>query len=59
MEGFPRKTSRKRNQLFGHSWELGSGELARDLGNLGIPVLLTVSGQRAKDGAEDDVIRPM
>jgi len=51
---------RARIVLFGHSWGASAAvTLARDLGNLGIPVLLTVQVDSVqKMGQKDDVIPP-
>jgi hypothetical protein len=51
---------RARIILFGHSWGASAAvTLARDLGNLGIPVLLTVQVDSVqKMGQKDDVIPP-
>jgi hypothetical protein len=51
---------RARIILFGHSWGASAAvTLARDLGNLGIPVMLTVQVDSVqKMGQKDDVIPP-
>jgi len=56
----PEEKQRARIILFGHSWGASAAvTLARDLGDLGIPVLLTVQVDSVqKIGQKDDVIPP-